>query len=179
MNSLSRLLLLCLCLAMASLQAGEPPLPAGVIRLEPFPAPQTRLDDLDGQPYALEEDRGAVVFVHFWASWCGPCRREMPAIQRMWQQMEGEGLRIALINTAEDEETVFSFLAGHAPDIRPLMDRDGQRTEAWQPRGLPATYLVDREGLVRYQVLGGRPWDEPAYLEFLRHLLKTPQGATE
>lgn len=59
------------------------------------------------------------------------------------------------------------------------MDRDGQRTEAWQPRGLPATYLVDREGLVRYQVLGGRPWDEPAYLDFLRHLLKTPQGATE
>ena len=179
MNRLYLLLLVCLYLAPGSLQAAEPPLPPGVIRLEPFPAPETRLDDLDGQPYALEEDRGSVVFVHFWASWCGPCRREMPAIQRMWQQMEGEGLRIALINTAEDEETVFSFLAGHAPDIRPLMDRDGQRTEAWQPRGLPATYLVDREGLVRYQVLGGRPWDEPAYLDFLHHLLKTPQGTNE
>lgn len=88
--NLSRLLLLCLCLAMASLQAAEPPLQAGVIRLEPFPAPETRLDDLNGQPYALQEDRGSVVFVHFWASWCGPCRREMPAIQRMWQEMKGE-----------------------------------------------------------------------------------------
>ena len=166
--------LLCLCLLAFTLQASESPLPAGIIPLDPFTAPAMRLDDLDGQPYDLEEDRSAVVFVHFWASWCGPCRREMPAIQRMWNQLEAEGLRIALVNTAEDEETVFSFLAGHAPDIRPLMDRDGQRTEAWQPRGLPATYLVDRDGRVRYQVLGGRPWDEEPYLGFLRGLLQTP-----
>ena len=174
MSPIVRLLLLGLCLAATTPLANADGLPAGIIPLDPFPAPELRLDDLDGRPYRLEEDRGALVFVHFWASWCGPCRREMPAIQRMWDALEAEGLRIALVNTAEDEETVFSFLAGHAPAIRPLMDRDGQQTEAWQPRGLPATYLVDRDGLVHYQVLGGRPWDEEPYLGFLRGLLERP-----
>ena len=174
MKPLFRLCLLGLCLAATTLPTLAGDLPAGIIPLEPFPAPALQLDDLDGWPYRLEEDRGALVFVHFWASWCGPCRREMPAIQRMWNALEAEGLRIALVNTAEDEETVFSFLAGHAPDIRPLMDRDGQQTEAWQPRGLPATYLVDRDGLVRYQAIGGRPWDEEPYLGFLRGLLAAP-----
>lgn len=161
---------LCILFA-AGLAAESPALPGGILELEAYAAPETVLDDLDGEPYRLQDDRGAVVFVHFWASWCGPCRVEMPAIQRMWDELEPEGLKIALINTAEDEETVFSFLAAHAPDIRPLMDRDGQNTEAWRPRGLPATYLVDRYGNVRYQALGGRPWDEPAYLEFLRRLI--------
>lgn len=146
-------------------------LPKGIIALEPYTAPEIRLDDLDGEPYSLKENEGSLVFVHFWASWCGPCRKEMPAIQRMWNQLEQEGLKIALINTAENEDTVFSFLAVHAAEIRPLMDRDGQTTERWKPRGLPATYLVDKNGMVRYQALGGRPWDEPEYLNLLRDLL--------
>lgn len=147
--------------------------PQGILTLSPYPAPTLQLKDIDGADYDLQNDRGAVVFVHFWASWCGPCRKEMPAIQRMAAQMEAEGLKIAVINTAEDEDTVFSFLASYAPDIRPLMDRDGLATEAWKPRGLPATYLVDRRGQVRYQALGGRPWDEADYMKFLRALVKT------
>ena len=149
--------------------AGAPP---GILTLDPYPAPALQLDDIDGAPYDLKDHAGEVVFVHFWASWCGPCRKEMPAIQRMAAALEQDGLQIAMINTAEDEDTVFSFLAEYAPDAHPLMDRDGQATEAWEPRGLPATYLVDRDGQVRYQALGGRPWDEPAYLNFLRGLLR-------
>lgn len=151
--------------------AAEPQLPDGIIRLKPYPAPMLQLNDMDGAAYDVQEDKGALVFVHFWASWCGPCRKEMPAIQRMATLLEPEGLKVALINTAEDEDTVFSFLAAHAPDLRPLMDTDGQTTEAWQPRGLPATYLVDQQGRVRYQALGGRSWDEATYLNFLRALM--------
>lgn len=164
-----------LLFAQALVHAAEAPAtPPGILVLDPYPAPTLRLDDIDGTPYDLGDHAGEVVFVHFWASWCGPCRKEMPAIRRMAAVLEKEGLAIAMINTAEDEDTVFSFLAEYAPDARPLMDRDGQVTEAWEPRGLPATYLVDRDGTVRYQALGGRPWDEPAYLEFLRGLLKRP-----
>ena len=75
-----------------------------------------------------------------------------------------------LVNTAEDEDTVFTFLAGVAPELHTLLDKDGLATEAWGPRGLPATYLVDPQGRVRYQALGGRPWDEPDYMNFLKAL---------
>lgn len=152
--------------------AQTPDLPKGIIALDGYPAPSLEVRDLDGKPYSLAGDRGSLVFVHFWASWCGPCRKEMPAIQRMWNTLKDEGLKIALVNTAESEDTVFSFLAIHAPTIRPLMDRDGLQTEAWQPRGLPATYLVDARGRVQYQAIGGRPWDEPQYMDFLRELIR-------
>jgi hypothetical protein len=75
-----------------------------------------------------------------------------------------------VINTAENEDTVFSFLGVLAPDLVPLMDRDGLATEDWQPRGLPSTYLVDPQGIIRFQALGGRPWDEAPYLQFLTSL---------
>ncbi|MBN4080580.1 TlpA family protein disulfide reductase [Beggiatoa alba] len=149
-----------------------PEMPAGLIKLNPYPAPGFLLKDIDNQAYDLSESRQHWVFIHFWASWCGPCRREMPAIQKMWATLEVEGLKIALINTAEDEDTVFNFLGIYAPDIRALMDSDGQVTEQWKPRGLPATFLVDPTGFVRYQALGGRPWDKTIYLNFLRRLLE-------
>ena len=79
-------------------------------------------------------------------------------------------LELVLINTAEDEDTIFSFLAAVAPDLQTLLDTDGLATEDWQPRGLPATYLVDPQGRLRYQALGGRPWDTDVYVQFLRRL---------
>jgi thiol-disulfide isomerase/thioredoxin len=166
------LVVLCLSLLSPGIARETVTLPKGILQLAPYSAPPLELKDLDGEPYNLKEDNGVWVFVHFWASWCGPCRKEMPAIQNMANTLQAEGLKLAMINTAEDEDTVFSFLSAHAPEVRPLMDRDGQVTEKWHPRGLPATYLVDPTGQVRYQALGGRAWDSPPYLAFLRRLLQ-------
>jgi thiol-disulfide isomerase/thioredoxin len=156
------------------LSAAQDPVPPEGVRIySAGPAPALQLSDMDGTSFSLQDQgRGQWVFVHFWASWCGPCRREMPAIERMAAQLEGEALRVVLVNTAETEDTVFAFLAETAPALGSLMDRDGQVTEAWQPRGLPATYLVDPQGQMRYQALGGRPWDKDQYLEFLRRLIR-------
>lgn len=156
-----------------ALLADNQVVPQGILKLNPYPAPSTSLHDLDGATYSLAQNKGSWVFVHFWASWCGPCREEMPAIQTMISRLEAEGLQIAMINTAEDEDTVFSFVSVYTPDIRPLMDQDGQITETWQPRGLPATYLVDPAGQVRFQALGGRSWDTAPYMTFLRQLIKS------
>jgi thiol-disulfide isomerase/thioredoxin len=145
-------------------------LPKGIITLDGRQAPALKLNDFDGQPYDLATARGRWVFVHFWASWCGPCRREMPAIQRLRSMLDDTKLELVLINTAEDEDTIFSFLAAVAPDLQTLLDTDGLATEDWQPRGLPATYLVDPQGRLRYQALGGRPWDTDVYVQFLRRL---------
>ena len=146
------------------------PLPKGVIAVDPYPAPDFILEDMEGERFHLAEQRGRWVFVHFWASWCGPCRREIPAIQRLLETMQDKGPVMAMVNTAEDEDTVFDFLGILAPDIVPLLDSDGLVTEEWQPRGLPSTYLVDPQGRIRYQVIGGQAWDEAPYVEFLRRL---------
>ncbi len=144
--------------------------PKGILSIAAYPAPPLELNDIDGNPFSLAQEKGRWVFVHFWASWCGPCRREMPAIQNMVEKFKKLPLTFAIVNTAEDEDTVFTFLGLLAPDIVSLMDLDGQVTEAWKPRGLPSTYLVDPAGIVRYQALGGRPWDEGEYLRFLTEL---------
>jgi len=174
MNSHKISLLLFLLFYHINLTANSdfPEPPTGIIKLAPYQAADMQIKDIDAIPFKLSETKGHWVFVHFWASWCGPCRKEMPAIQKMWNKLEKEGLKMALINTAEDEDTIFNFLGIYAPDIRALMDADGLVTEEWKPRGLPATYLVDPDGKVRYQALGGREWHKPTYLNFLRRLLK-------
>jgi len=145
--------------------------PKGILVLQPRPAPALKLKDMDDNVYDLSVAQGRWKFVHFWASWCGPCREEMPSIQRMVERMQGSSLEIVLINVAESEDAVFSFLAGVAPDINSLLDTDGLATEQWKPRGLPSTYLVDPQGNIRYVAIGGRAWDKKDYIDFLHALL--------
>ena len=180
MNFLARVIACTLWLQLAPLAASAGDLPAGVMRVDGITAPALQLDDIDGKPYNLASTHGHWRFVHFWASWCGPCRREMPSIQKMVTRLGDTDLEIVLVNTAETEDEVFTFLAAVAPGLVPLLDSDGQVTEVWQPRGLPATFLVDPQGRIRYQALGGRAWEEPAYLIFLQGLepatTATPAG---
>ena len=165
--------LMLLMLVAAASHASE--LPPGVLQVDGMPAPALRLNNLDGEPYDLANTAGRWRFVHFWASWCGPCRREMPSIQNMIGLMKDSSIEFVLVNTAETEDEIFTFLGIVTPELElaPLTDRDGLVTEAWQPRGLPATYLVDPDGHIRYQALGGREWEKPAYLAFLRSLEAT------
>jgi thiol-disulfide isomerase/thioredoxin len=140
-----------------------------------YPAPALHLTDMDGVVTDLKALRGQWVLVHFWASWCGPCRLEMPTLQQMSRQIPADRLRLVLVNTAETDDEVFAFLGTVAPDLGTLMDRDGSVTEVWQPRGLPSSFLVDPQGKVRYLALGGRAWDSIEYVRFLRFLTgKTP-----
>ncbi len=162
-------------LAIPPVQAA-PPAPKGILTLPGNPAAELKLQDLDGNPYDLEQSRGHWVFLHFWASWCGPCRKEMPTIQTVARQFDGKAIEFRLINTAEDEDTVFAFMGIVAPDIVPLLDSDGSVTAQWQPRGLPSTFLIDPQGRIRYLALGGRHWDQSPYNEFLMELVSSKAG---
>lgn len=159
-----------LYLFLPVIQAATLELPKGIIASPVRTAPALRLSDMDGKIHDSTNYRGQWLFVHFWASWCGPCRKEMPHIQTLVKNMQGQGLAFMFINTAESEDTVFTFLGGVAPELQSLLDHDGLVTEQWQPRGLPATYLVDPEGVIRFQALGGRSWHEKTYMQFLKKL---------
>ena len=153
-------------------ELAKPALPRGIIVVDERDAPAMVLKDINGDTFDLSQSKGKWIFTHFWASWCGPCRREMPTIQAIADEFKDSGLSILLVNTAEDEDTVFDFLSTVAPDMNTLLDSDGKVTEQWQPRGLPSTYFVDPECKLRYIALGGRPWDKGQYLEFLKGLIE-------
>jgi len=146
-------------------------MPKGIIALGGKNAPPLKLKNMDGDVFDLANSKGHWVFVHFWASWCGPCRKEMPTIQTLATQFPADKLEVVLVNTAESDDTVFSFIGIVAPDLTPLLDYDGLVTEAWQPRGLPSTYLVDPQGKLRYLALGGRPWDKSEYVQFITNVI--------
>ena len=145
-------------------------LPAGVITRPGTLAPALVLKDADKGDFDLAKEKGRWVMVHFWASWCRPCQREIPTIQKMIRQIDRSKLKLVMINTAETEDEVFIFLTSHATELDSYLDRNGSITERWQPRGLPSSFFVDPEGKIRFLALGGRPWDQKEYLDFLKGL---------
>jgi thiol-disulfide isomerase/thioredoxin len=165
------LLSVLLVLLSGSVVAKEAELPFGIRAYNIGQAPNFELADIDGQMFDLKSTRGRWVFLHFWASWCGPCREEMPTIQTLSKTIDADKLHFVLVNAAEDEDTIFKFLGIVAPNLTSMMDVDGQITEIWKPRGLPTTFLIDPDGQVRYQAVGGRDWHDRVYIEFIKSLL--------
>ncbi|RKZ63246.1 MAG: hypothetical protein DRQ44_10240 [Gammaproteobacteria bacterium] len=161
---------LTLCMAQA-VSADDIKVPFGIRHYDIGHAQNFTLNDVDGEKFELKKSEGHWVFLHFWASWCGPCKEEMPAIQTLSEEMKDEKFQIVMINTAEDEDTIFEFLGSINVDLNSLMDVDGLVTEVWKPRGLPTSFLINPKGKVKYQAIGGREWGDPKYIEFLNKLL--------
>lgn len=145
--------------------------PFGIRHYDAGIAPDFTLSDIDGTIFKLSDAKGQWVFLHFWASWCGPCIEEMPAVQLMANTLRNEQIKIVMINTAEDEDTIFEFLGTINVDLNSLIDADGQVTETWKPRGLPTTFIINSQGEIKYQAIGGREWNKPKYINFLKQLL--------
>lgn len=156
----------------SSLKAGDITVPFGIRHYDIGSAQNFILSDIDGVKFELNSLKGRWVFLHFWASWCGPCREEMPAIQQLADEMKDEKIQIVMVNTAEDEDTVFEFLGSINVGLNSLLDVDGQVTEVWKPRGLPTSFLINPEGQVKYQAIGGREWGNPVYINFIKQLIQ-------
>lgn len=133
--------------------------------------PPLRLDDLDGRPLDLAAWRGKVVLINFWASWCEPCRAEMPSLGQLARRREVDGLAVVAVNFKESALTVRRFLE-RTPLAFPIMlDRDGTAARDWQVRIFPSTMLIDRNGRARGVVLGEMDWESDAAGALLRPLL--------
>jgi thiol-disulfide isomerase/thioredoxin len=133
--------------------------------------PPLRLEDLDGRLWALESFGGRVGLLNFWASWCEPCRAEMPSLERLARRREADGLTVLAINFKESAATIRRFLEGTPIGLPVLRDGDGAAARAWQVRIFPSTVLVDRAGRARGVVLGEMDWEGEAAAALLRPLL--------
>ncbi|KPK04634.1 MAG: hypothetical protein AMJ64_13140 [Betaproteobacteria bacterium SG8_39] len=150
------------------------PLGAAAQALTPWSGgatPPLVLTALDGRQHALTDYRGRVVLVNFWATWCAPCRAEMPSIERLRRSLEGEPFAVLAVNVSEDAAAVRAF-ADRVPMGFPLLlDRDAQVTRAWRARALPMTFIIDPEGRIRYQAIGERDWADVDIRSRLRALM--------
>jgi peroxiredoxin len=112
----------------------------------PTPAPDFELKDSPGKQFFLDELRGKVVFLNFWATWCPPCIEEMPAMEKLHAELEKAGLVILAVNFQESPERVQDFFAKHKLTFTPLLDRDGKVAELYQARALPVTVTINKRG---------------------------------
>lgn len=164
---------LLLLVAGYAAQAGESltPLPGG------SPAPDFELLDTEGKLHRLSDYRGKTVILNFWATWCPPCREEIPSMNRAWQQLREEDVVILAVNMGEDEDTIFVFTADYPAQFPLLLDRDGAVIARWPVKGLPTTYIIAPDGSIAYRAIGGRNWDDSDILDILRALQKQRQEA--
>jgi len=140
---------------------------------QPYVAPSLKLPDLDGKAHDLAALRGKVVVVNFWATWCPPCRREMPSLERLRQRLADKGLAVVAVDVGEDTDSVFSFTGQlePAPGFPLLLDKDSAAMQGWRVKGLPTTFVVDAQGRVTHRAVGGREFDHEAIVKQLQDLL--------
>lgn len=134
----------------------------------PLKAPPLRLPSLSGEERGAEHYRGRVVLLNFWASWCPPCRDEFPSLERLQRKLGGKEFTVLAVSVADSEQGIGRFLAGRKPVFDILMDDDGKVSTAFRARGVPVTYLLDRQGRLLAGKTGPQLWDSPAMEELIR-----------
>ena len=137
---------------LSSQQSGPPPNPK-----EDSAAPDFTLDLLDGGQLTLAELRGHPVVLNFWASWCLPCRSEMPAIESIYQRYKDSGVVVIGLNLSsqDSESDAWAFAQELGLTFPIALDRDGSVRDRYQLLGLPSTYFIDQSGIIRSVVVGG------------------------
>lgn len=159
----------------AQAEVGIPQLSHQFTKLDPpLPAPGFSLNDMDGEPHALADYRGMVVLVNFWATWCPPCRREMPALERLYLKLRERGFMVLAINQWEDADLVFSYMGqlNVFPSFPVLFDPESRVSADYGVKGLPTSFLIDRDGRLVYRAVGGREFDHPEIERVVESLLE-------
>jgi len=136
------------------------------------PAPDFVLPAMDGTELRLSELKGQVVMVNFWATWCGPCRQEMPLLQQLQLKYEPLGFTLVGINVEPDSAGARTWLQKAPVTFPILFDRQNQVAERFGVQGMPSSVFIDRAGKVRHVHRGYQPGDESKYADMVRSLVK-------
>ncbi|MDR1566375.1 MAG: TlpA family protein disulfide reductase [Treponema sp.] len=126
----------------------------------------------DGSNQKLSDLKGKVVFLNFWATWCPPCRREMPSMETLYRRFKAQGLELLSVNCAEKREDVLSFMNRNKLSFPAALDTSGSVSGRYGVEAIPTTYILNREGKIILKVVGSLDWDTPEIAAAIEALLK-------
>lgn len=133
------------------------------------PAPEFTVQDSD-RKVSLNELRGKIVVLNFWATWCPPCIEEMPSLVQMQQKMKPKGVEVLAVSVDADESAYRRFLKDHNVDLLTVRDPDQKSNNLYGTFKFPETYVIDRNGVLRRKFIGAVDWSQPEIVEFLSKL---------
>ena len=136
------------------------------------PAPAFTLASRAGQDVSLAQYKGNVVMINFWASWCGPCRQEMPLLETIYKKYNKMGFTMLGVNVEPDSNAANDWLKATPVSFPILYDRDSKVSKLYDVAGMPSTVIIDRNGKVRVLHRGYKPGDENEYLDSIRTLIR-------
>ncbi len=143
----------------------------GVIRLAGYSPPDFTLPTLDGSSIALSDLKGKVVLINFWATWCSPCREEMPSLERLYRHFKYEKFALLAVDIMEHPEKVKKFAREYNLSFPILLDRTGDISAKYAANALPTTYIIDKEGKAVGKAIGPRKWDGDHAKDLIDELL--------
>jgi thiol-disulfide isomerase/thioredoxin len=128
--------------------------------------------DLDDQPVSFSKFKGKPIFLNFWATWCPPCVREMPSIDKLAREsrLKGRAIEFLCVSTDENTESVRRFLKDKNLSMTFLRVKDGKVPRVFYSEGIPATFLIAPDGRIAATTVGSADWDEPEVVDFLEKL---------
>lgn len=139
-------------------------------KLDPAMPPPLVLKDINGGNHDLANYRGKVILVNFWASWCPPCREEMPSMRRLKQKLDGKPFAILAVASGEEAQDSIAFLDIINVNFDVLPDPDAVVTKRWKVYGLPTSFLIGPDGQLRYALTGPAEWDEQETMQLIESL---------
>ena len=122
-------------------------------------SPQINLQDLHGHTHQLDDYAGNIVLVQFWATYCTPCRKEMPSMNQLIKKMEGKPFKIVTVNMAESKQDVEQFIQQVPVDFPVLLDTEGATLNQWKVFAAPSNFILDKEGNIIFTLFGAIDWD--------------------
>ena len=135
-------------------------------------ASEFELTDIDDNVHRLSDYRGKIVIVNFWATWCPPCRFELPSMEKLWQLVQKEDVIMLAINVGEDADTIFTFTSDYPVTFPMLMDNDSSVTAKYPVQGIPTTFIISPDGRIIYRAVGTREWDDKKLIKTILVLKK-------
>lgn len=172
-KAFGRIVVLCLVFgSVAACDRADTPQPKSHDTLTPGKvAPDFTLPDMEGKEITLSALRGQVVLVNFWATWCPPCRQEMPSMEELYQQLKPHGVELLAINIeANGPKVVADFLTDRSHSFPILFDQKAQVQHLYHVSRFPETFIVDRNGNIAEHVVGAIDWMQPDVVNYLRSL---------